>query len=140
MKHEIELFDILAQRKSLPVNALGRDLIELLILRFRKIEDLDQLLGDVSVNPKDRPAANAIRAMYQEWADTADLVIERVSTLPLKVDAQSLVESLRHSVGRTRARLGSSLDRLAIADQQIERGETLTLQEVRNGLHARARA
>jgi len=140
MKHEIELFDILAQRKSLPVNALGRDLIELLILRFRKLEDLDELLGNVSVNPKDRPAANAIRAMYQDWADTADAVIERVSKLPLKADAKSLVESLRHSVGRTRARLGSSLDRLAIADQQIERGETLTLEEVRNGLHARARA
>jgi len=137
MKHDLELFDLLAQRKSLPIHALARDMIEILILRFRRIEELDQLLGDISINERDRPAANAMREMYRECADIAEAVVQRVSKLPLKVDAKTLVDSLRHSIGRARGRLGLSLDRLARSHEQIERGETLPLEEVRNGLHAR---
>ena len=138
MKQEIELFDILSERQSLPIVGLARDMIELLILRFRRIQELDEMLDDISIDSDDRPAANAMREVYRQWADDAEAVIQRVSKLHLKVDTKSLVESLEHSVGRTRARLSLSLDDIAEGERQAERGELIPVAEVRDELRARA--
>lgn len=132
-----------------PITSAARDnseliekagaLIDFSIAEHERIKALDLKLGRLALRYTDRQGAGAIRNLYEQWAYRAEELLERVHGLGLHRALAEQWGRLQDAVGMTRAMLSIPLDSLERADEQIRRGEVVSLEEVRRELRARSR-
>jgi hypothetical protein len=104
---------------------------------LRYLQELDTALAPVSGTSLGRRAAVMLRSMYQEWARDTESIVERVLRIG-QSNGQSLESAvrLRDEHGRVMAMLSVTLEDMDQARDQIRRGETFTIEEVRRELRA----
>lgn len=95
---------------------------------YRHLDALDHRDED---EPFDRQTALMLRERFDVWATYAEALLDRVG--PSVRGTSELLDA----VGRTRAMLSVTLEDLDHAEEQIRRGETVSLEEVRRELRAR---
>lgn len=104
---------------------------------LRYLRELDAALAPIGGRVFDRRAAVLLRAMYEEWGRDAESVLERVRRV--EQSAGRAVEGaieLRDGHGQVLAMLSVTLEDIDQAREQIRRGETHTIEEVRRELRA----
>lgn len=105
---------------------------------YRHIRKLDEIPSGQPL-VFDRQVAILIRRMYEEWATQAEGLLMRLRTMKSGANANPIVadvSELRDAVLRTRAMLSVSLEEIEEGIAECERGETVTLEEVRRELRA----
>jgi hypothetical protein len=112
-------------------------LIEFAIAEHEQISGLDVGMGRIALNYADPQGAAAMRRMYQQWADQSDELLRRVKSHGLRDQLRAKFDALERAVGVTLAMLSITLDSLRQADEQIERGDVVSIEEVRRELRAR---
>lgn len=98
----------------------------------------DAMGGYVTLRQDNRPAALAMRRLYEAWSAQADELLNRVRQLGLREQLAEEYNTLDGVVGRTQAMLSITLESLDRADEQIRTGQTYSLEEVRRELRAAA--
>jgi hypothetical protein len=119
-------------------------LVASLLGEIRLIRELDGKLGgpvprkgalstpDPAAPPEfDRPAAEFLRRLYEEWAVRAGELLDRISGLYPRGAITNGLDELFHEHGRVMAMLSVPLDDLFSSLAQARRGRGLTLGEVR---------
>jgi len=112
-------------------------LIEFALADHERISGLDIGMGRLALDYADPKGATAMRRMYQQWADQSDELLRRVKSHGLRDRVRAKFDALERAVGVTLAMLSITLDSLRRADEQIERGEVVSIEEVRRELRAR---
>ena len=115
-------------------------LMEFALAEYDRIAGLDENLGRLALRHTDRQGAAAIRRLYQQWVEQADELLHRVRTHGLRERLADGYEKLERAVGRTLAMLSVTLDSLERADEQIQKGEVVSAEEIRRELRARSPA
>ena len=147
----IPLFDILSRRQSdHTAQASGNDksrLLEVAIMlveaaladyeRLRTYETHVRLRRGENEELFDLELTRSIWQMFSEWASEAEHILERVRRLIASGHSVPRVNELDHAHGVTMARLSLSPESLARSYEQVKRGETIPIQELRDELRAR---
>lgn len=120
-----------------PVEA-ARSLMMLSMANYVALRQFDQAMGGLALDRRNRPAALAMRGLYEQWSTQAEELLGRLRQLGLRNFAGADFECLATAVGRTRAMMSVTLESLDRADEQIRTGQTFTLEEVRRELRAAA--
>ncbi len=116
---------------------LAERLVDASLGCLRYLQELDVALVPAPGRPFDRRTAVLLRAMYEEWGRDAESVVERVRRV--ERSGGRLVEGairLRDEHGRVMAMLNVTLDDIDEARDQIRRGDTHSIEEVRRELRA----
>ena len=74
------------------------------------IESFDKATATASAFDFNRPAAAAVRAMFEAWVATAEALEQRVQAAVVRAGKMAGADKLEHAVGRTLARLSITLD------------------------------
>jgi len=113
-------------------------LIDFALAEHERISSLDIGMGRRALDHTDPQGAAAMRRMYQQWADETDALLRRVKTLGLCDRLRAKFDALDRSVGVTLAMLSITLESARRSAEQIERGEVVSIEEVRRELRARS--
>jgi hypothetical protein len=124
-----ELDDALADRAA--------RLIDFALAEHERISGLDIGMGRLALDYTDPQGAATMRRMYQQWADQADELLRRVKSHGLRERLRAKFDALERAVGVTLAMLSIKLDSLRRSAEQINRGEVVSIEEVRRELRAR---
>jgi len=93
----------------------------------------DDLLYPASRDPEQLRVAHGLHAAWTLWADDAERLLNRLKLLPESQPVPRAGELFR-AVGRARAMLQLTPEIMLKRQEQVERGEVLTLEEVRREL------
>jgi hypothetical protein len=113
-------------------------LIDFALAEHGRITGLDVEMGRLALDYTDPQGAAAMRRMYQQWADEADELLRRVKGLGLHDRLRAKFDALDRAVGVSRAMLSITLESSRRSDEQVERGEVVSIEEVRRELRARS--
>ena len=113
-------------------------LIDFALAEHERISALDIGMGRLALNYRDPQGATAMRRMYQQWADQSDELLRRVKSHGLARRLRGKFDALEHVVGVTLAMLSITLESARRGAEQVERGETVSIEEVRRELRAAA--
>lgn len=138
---DLPLFDVLRSSASRRARHTGLDaderflsiveqFVAAALAEYRHIDFLDRSARSHAEDPFDRQTAALLRQRYDRWAADAEALLERI-TPAMRVPG---VRDLEDAVGRTRAMLSVSLDAIDRAAEQVKRGESIPLAEVRREL------
>jgi len=116
----------------------ARALMMLAMANYVALRQFDQGMGGLALDRRRRPAAVAVRDLYEQWSAQADDLLRRLQQLGLQDLVGADFECLATAVARTQAMLSVTLESLDRADEQIRTGQTFTLEEVRRELRAAA--
>ena len=138
-----QIFDRLC-RQSVPPEPESEALVRLAeqmvatsIKSGQMLRELRERMFPMSDNPAALEVAHALRAEFLQWADEADAVFERASKLRQSGRSISGSEELGDLIGMTRAMLQITPEAHLQAVEQIRRGETVPIDEVRRELRLR---
>jgi hypothetical protein len=95
----------------------------------------EQLFRDPR-DPSARPLIDQLRAAWKQWSDEADELFERIRTTHRNAGSIMGLHDLGYMIGRAKAMLKMTPDVLAKRLEQVERGDVLTIEEVRRELRA----
>src|SRR3954470_20087728 len=112
--------------------------IDFALAEHDRISGLDIGTGRLALAFTGPHGAAAMRRMYQQWADEADELLRRVKGLGLRDRLRAKFDALDRAVGVTLAMLSITLDSLRQSAEQIERGDVVSIEEVRRELRARS--
>lgn len=113
-------------------------LIDFALAEHERISGLDIGTGRLALDYTDPQGAAAMRRMYQQWADQAHELLRRVTGRGLRDRLRAKFDALDRTVGVTRAMLSITLESSRRSDEQVERGELVSIEEVRRELRARS--
>jgi hypothetical protein len=133
-----EMLDLLTEVSAEPDRGSIAPVVLYALQQYTNIRMLDEALGGVALNNRKKPAATAMRRLYERWCKDADALIVRAKQLGLHRGMGADFTALDAAVGRTQAMLKVTLESLDRADEQIRNGQTHTLEEVRRELRAAA--
>jgi hypothetical protein len=102
-----------------------------------QIEKLDESLAPEDPFSFDRQMAALVRGMYERWAQDAESLLERVGRVEKQIGAVAAAQRLRNAHGRTRAMLSISLEQVERGLQDVAKGRTMPMEEVRRELRLR---
>jgi hypothetical protein len=114
-------------------------LLDFALAEHERIKALDVGMGRIALNYEDPRGAAAMRRMYQQWADQSDGLLRRVKQHGLHGRLGAKFDALQNAVGFTLAMLSLTLESLRSGAEQVRRGETVSIEEVRRELRARSR-
>jgi hypothetical protein len=112
------------------------ELIQAALGDLTHIDHIDQSLAPVDESTFDRSTVDLVRGMYEEWARSAEGLLERIERVERRSGRLVDAEQLRHSHGRIRAMLSFSLDALEQGHYEAQQPGT-PIEEVRRELRAR---
>ena len=118
---------------------LAERLVDAALGELRYLQELDAALAPGPGRAFDRRAAVLLRAMYEEWGRAADAALQRIRRVELSTGrAVADCPRLRDAHGRVMAMLSVTLEDIDEARDQIRRGETYSIEEVRRELRTAA--
>jgi hypothetical protein len=131
----LSLFDLAAGAGD--PTRLAERLVDAALGSLRYLQELDATFAPAPGRVFDRQAAGLLRSMYEEWGRDSGSVLERVHRVE-KSGGRSVegASRLRDGHGRVMAMLNVTIEDIDLARDQIRRGETFTVEEVRRELLA----
>ena len=133
-----EMLDLLIEVNAEPELGSIAPVVLYALQQYTNIRMLDEAFDGVALNNHKKPAATAMRKLYERWCKDVDALIARAKHLGLHKGMGADFAALDAAVGRTQAMLKVTLESLDRADEQIRNGQTHTLEEVRRELRAAA--
>lgn len=121
-----------------PLLERAERLIDFALAEHERIAGLDVSMDRIALNHADPQGANAMRRMYQQWADQSDALLRRVKSHGLQSRLQPKFDALERAIGVTLAMLSITLDSIRRGEDDVRNGRTHSLEEVRRELRAAA--
>lgn len=148
--NSLTLIDAVIARTNLSSGASDKETVERvgvwldhlansLVADVKLLRQIDNELWSGDANA-DRILFQLVYAEFEQWTKQAEVVLKRIDWLQRRGRKVAQADDLLDYHGRTLARLQVTLDDEDEVDAEFNRGEVLTVEEVRNELRALARA
>jgi hypothetical protein len=99
----------------------------------------DDKLWPISRNAADLEVAHQLRAVWAQWADDAERLLNRINVYSFPTGAIPHNGELIHALGRTRAMLKLTPEAMIDRQERVDRGDVMTIEEVRRELRLEVR-
>jgi hypothetical protein len=114
--------------------AVTTQVIESALSELEQVQKLDETLIPDSKTASDGPTVALVRGMYEQWAQQAEALLDRVERLQSRSGPIPGYQSLRNELGRIKAMLSVSLEEMELARQDLAAGRLVSAEEVRREL------
>jgi phage/plasmid-associated DNA primase len=143
----VPLFDILAHSQGSDADGprlaqLAEKLVESALADWQRVLDYEQQFSsaELATPALESQFNQSIYRIYQEWAADAEQILQRTRSLAARGYPVENGRALEDAHGRVGARLKLTPQMLARATEQVRRGETTPIEELRNELRSRVRS
>ena len=98
------------------------------------LHEHDDQLYPRTADPEEMAVAGRLHQAWGEWADEAQDLLRRMAELRRHVPSMPRAAELEHEVGRARAMLTLTPEKILASRAQLARGEVYSAEEVRRAL------
>lgn len=105
---------------------------------LRRVELLEEELAPAGLDQFDRQSVALLRGLYEQWANDARALLDRVAQAERRFGPIAGVEALRDGLGRTLAMLSVSIEDMEAGRRDILEGRMISGEEVRRELRLHA--
>jgi hypothetical protein len=109
-----------------------KEFIRSCVAHIEEIDRLDEIVIPTHRPIFNRPMAELIRGLHENWARYAEGLMERIRPMPAVVKSAVGYEAFRDVYGRTRAMLSVSVDDMEAAELDLVEGRVIPIAEVRS--------